>query len=137
MKNKLKACLIFLPAIFFVQTIHTKDVKKPNILVIVADDLGYSDIEPFGGEISTPNLKKMAKEGATLADFYAGPTCSVTRSMLMTGNDNHQAGLGTMAELMQPEQQGKTGYEGHLNQQVMTLAEILKGSGYFSLITGK
>lgn len=137
MKNKLKACLVFLPAIFFAQTIHTKEVKKPNILVIVADDLGYSDIEPFGGEISTPNLKKMAKEGATLADFYAGPTCSVTRSMLMTGNDNHQAGLGTMAELMQPEHQGKTGYEGHLNQQVMTLAEILKGSGYFSLITGK
>lgn len=137
MKNHLKACLVFLPAIFFAQTTYTQEVKKPNILVIVADDLGYSDIEPFGGEISTPNLKRMAKEGNTLADFYAGPTCSVTRSMLLTGNDNHQAGLGTMAELMQPEHQGKVGYEGRLNQKVMTLAEILKDAGYFSLITGK
>ena len=137
MRKNLKAFLVFLPAFFLSNHIHAVETKKPNILVIVADDLGYSDIEPFGGEISTPNLRKMAKEGSTLTDFYAGPTCSVTRSMLLTGNDNHQAGLGTMAELMQPEHKGKLGYEGHLNQKVMTLAEILKGSGYFSLITGK
>jgi arylsulfatase A-like enzyme len=94
MRKNLKAFLVFLPAFFLSNHIHAVETKKPNILVIVADDLGYSDIEPFGGEISTPNLRKMAKEGSTLTDFYAGPTCSVTRSMLLTGNDNHQAGLG-------------------------------------------
>jgi len=103
----------------------------------VADDLGFSDIQPFGGEISTPNLKKLAKEGAVLSNFHAGPTCSVTRSMLLTGNDSHQAGLGSMAEFLQPEQKGKPGYEGRLNNRVITLAEILKPQGYASFVTGK
>lgn len=62
--------------------------KQPNVLLIVADDLGYSDIAPFGGEISTPNLTKLAKSGTIMSDFHAGPTCSVTRSMLLTGNDS-------------------------------------------------
>ncbi|MFW1801368.1 arylsulfatase [Acinetobacter nematophilus] len=111
--------------------------KKPNVLVIVADDLGYSDTEPFGGEIHTPNIKRLAKDGTVLTNFHAGPTCSVTRSMLLTGNDSHQAGLGTMAEYLQPEQKGKVGYEGKLNQQVMTLPEILKTQGYVSFMSGK
>ena len=111
--------------------------KQPNVLLIVADDLGYSDIAPFGGEISTPNLSKLAKSGTIMSDFHAGPTCSVTRSMLLTGNDNHQAGLGTMAEYLQPEQIGKAGYEGKLNQRVMTLPEILKNNGYRTYIAGK
>lgn len=111
--------------------------KQPNVLLIVADDLGYSDIAPFGGEISTPNLTKLAKSGTIMSDFHAGPTCSVTRSMLLTGNDNHQAGLGTMAEYLQPEQMGKVGYEGKLNKQVMTLPEILKNNGYRTYIAGK
>ena len=111
--------------------------KQPNILLIVADDLGYSDIEPFGWEIPTPNLKKLAQNGTTLTDFHAGPTCSVTRSMLLTGNDHHQAGLGTMAEYLQPEQIGKAGYEGKLNRRVMTLPEVLKNNGYKTYMTGK
>lgn len=111
--------------------------QPPNVLVIVADDLGFSDTEPFGGEISTPNINRLAKEGAVLNNFYTGPTCSVTRSMLLTGNDHHQAGFGTMAEYLQPEQKGKPGYEGRLNGRVMTVAEILKNHGYASFVTGK
>lgn len=111
--------------------------KKPNVLLIVADDVGFSDIQPFGSEIQTPNLQKLAQQGATLSNFYSGPTCSVTRSMLLTGQDNHQVGMGTMAELLQPEHEGNEGYQGVLNHKAATLAEILHQNGYQSFMSGK
>ncbi len=132
-----KKITLFLQSLLLTTAVTAENLNKANVLVIVADDLGFSDVEPFGGEIHTPNIQKLAKDGAILNNFHAGPTCSITRSMLLTGNDSHQAGLGTMAELLQPEQKGKLGYEGRLNQQVMTLAEVLKSSGYASFITGK
>lgn len=135
--QKLALVALFLPTLLCNLSTHAAPAKQPNVLIIVADDLGFSDIQPFGGEISTPNLKKLAKEGAVLSNFHAGPTCSVTRSMLLTGNDSHQAGLGSMAEFLQPEQKGKPGYEGRLNNRVITLAEILKPQGYASFVTGK
>ncbi|EXF57161.1 arylsulfatase [Acinetobacter sp. 1294596] len=135
--QKLALVALFLPTLLCNLSTRAAPAKQPNVLVIVADDLGFSDIQPFGGEISTPNLKKLAKEGAVLSNFHAGPTCSVTRSMLLTGNDSHQAGLGSMAEFLQPEQKGKPGYEGRLNNRVITLAEILKPQGYASFVTGK
>ena len=70
---------------------------RPNILVIVADDLGYSDLGAFGGEIATPNLDALARQGLVLTGFHTAPTCSPTRSMLLSGTDNHLAGLGNMA----------------------------------------
>ena len=72
---------------------------RPNFLIIVADDLGDSDLGAFGGEISTPNLDRLALNGVRLTDFHTAPTCSPTRAMLLTGSDHHVAGLGTMAEL--------------------------------------
>lgn len=135
--KKLALAAVFIPTLLSSLSVYATPTKQPNVLVIVADDLGFSDIQPFGGEISTPNLKKLASEGAVLSNFHAGPTCSVTRSMLLTGNDSHQAGLGSMAEFLQPEQKDKSGYEGRLNHRVMTLAEILKPEGYASFVTGK
>lgn len=135
--KKLALAAVFVPTLLSSLSVYATPAKQPNVLVIVADDLGFSDIQPFGGEISTPNLKKLASEGAVLSNFHAGPTCSVTRSMLLTGNDSHQAGLGSMAEFLQPEQKDKSGYEGRLNHRVMTLAEILKPEGYASFVTGK
>jgi len=79
---------------------------RPNILLVVADDLGYSDIGAFGSEILTPNLDDLAAGGMLLTNFYSGPTCSVTRSMLMTGMDSHIAGLGNMAETVADNQMG-------------------------------
>jgi arylsulfatase len=70
----------------------------PNILLIVADDLGYSDIGPFGGEISTPTLDRLAGEGLRFSGFHVLPTCSPTRAALLSGNDNHVAGMGVMGE---------------------------------------
>lgn len=110
---------------------------KPNFLLIVADDLGYSDVGAFGGEIATPNLDRLAREGATLTQFYASPFCSPTRAMLMSGADNHQIGFGDMAELMLPAQRGKPGYEGHLNDRVAPLPQLLKDAGYRTVMAGK
>jgi len=111
--------------------------RRPNLLVIVADDLGYSDLGAFGGEIRTPNLDRLALNGIRLAGFHTAPTCSPTRSMLLSGTDNHLAGLGTMAEMIRPNQQGKPGYEGYLRRDVATLAERLGASGYRTLLSGK
>jgi len=83
---------------------------KPNILIIVADDLGYSDLGAFGGEIRTPNLNALAARGLKLTGFHSAPTCSPTRSMLLSGTDNHLAGLGNMAEMLTPNQVGRPGY---------------------------
>ncbi|WP_110969503.1 arylsulfatase [Pseudomonas huaxiensis] len=111
--------------------------ERPNILLIVADDLGYSDLGAFGGEIDTPVLDQLASTGLQLTNMYAAPTCSPTRSMLMSGTDNHLVGLGTMAEGIQPFQQGKPGYEGYLNQQAHSIAELLRDGGYRTSMVGK
>ena len=98
----------------------------PNILVIVADDLGYTDLGVYGSEIETPNIDALANAGLMFQDFYAASTCSPTRSMLLTGVDNHLAGMGSMYREQAPNQEGKPGYEGHLNFRVATIAELLK-----------
>ncbi|WP_370552002.1 sulfatase-like hydrolase/transferase [Haliea sp. E1-2-M8] len=84
--------------------IHDRAESRPNILLIVADDLGYSDLGSFGGEIQTPHLDQLAAEGMRLTNFHAAPSCSLTRSMIMSGTYNHQAGLGAMAEWTAPNQ---------------------------------
>ncbi len=84
----------------------------PNLFLIVADDLGYSDLSMFGGEISTPNLEALAQSGKTFTIFYVALTCSPTRSMLLSGNHNHIAGLGNMAEMVAANQRDQPGYEG-------------------------
>ena len=112
---------------------------RPNILLIVADDLGYSDLGCFGGEISTPNIDQLAAQGRIFTNFYTAATCSPTRAMLLSGNDNHIAGLGNMAEPMLsiPQQLGKPGYEGYLNDRVISISQLLKDEGYHTYIAGK
>ncbi len=112
-------------------------VKRPNILYILADDLGYADLGVFGSEIPTPNLDALAKQGMLLTDFYAGMTCSPTRSMLMSGTDNHQAGLGVMGVPTRADQKGKPGYEGYLNFRIASLAELMTDAGYNTYMVGK
>jgi arylsulfatase len=113
------------------------EATQPNILLIVADDLGYSDIGSFGGEIATPTLDRLAKEGLRLSNFHVLPSCSPTRSVLLSGTDNHVAGIGTMGELLTPEMAGQPGYEGYLNFQVASLPEVLKAGGYHTYMVGK
>lgn len=110
---------------------------KPNILLIVADDLGCADIGCFGGEVKTPNLDRLAEQGLRATNYYVAPTCSPTRSMLLTGTDNHIAGLGNMAEWAGPTQRGQPGYEGHLNARVVSVATLLREGGYHTYMAGK
>lgn len=111
--------------------------SRPNIVLIVADDAGYADIGAFGGEISTPNIDALAAVGVRFTSFYVAPTCSPTRSMMLSGVNNHAAGLGNMAEMMAPNQKGKPGYEGYLNHRVAPVAALLKDSGYHTYMAGK
>jgi len=112
-------------------------VQRPNFLIILADDLGYSDIGAFGGEIETPNLDALASRGLKFTDLHAAPTCSPTRAMLLSGLDNHQAGLGSMAESLAANQRGRAGYEGYLRPDAISLAERLGAAGYRTLLSGK
>ncbi len=115
----------------------TAQDKRPNFVVIVADDLGFSDLGSYGGEIKTPNIDKLAREGVRFTDFYVGSTCSPTRAMLLTGIDNHRVGLGSMYEQTAPNQLDVEGYEGVLTRKVPTLPERLKRVGYRTYMTGK
>ncbi|MEN9930169.1 MAG: hypothetical protein RL604_416 [Pseudomonadota bacterium] len=136
-KNKLvtllSSALIFSCSVAFANPIS----KRPNILVILADDLGYSDIGSFGGEISTPHLDQLVKNGIQMTSFYASPFCSPTRAMLMSGVDNHSAGYGNMGELLNPIQKGHPGYEGYLSKNVVAFPELLKQGGYHTYMVGK
>lgn len=111
--------------------------KRPNFLVIVADDLGFSDLGAFGGEIATPNLDALAHAGVRFTDFHTASACSPTRAMLLSGTDHHVAGIGTMAEALPPHLADKPGYEGYLNERVAALPELLHEAGYFTAMAGK
>ena len=113
------------------------DSQKPNILLIVADDMGFSDISPFGGEITTPALDNLADQGVMLTNFHVLPTCSPSRSVLLSGADNHIAGLGSMGEIVTSKQKGNPGYEGYLNNTVAHLPRILYDGGYHTYMAGK
>lgn len=111
--------------------------SRPNFLLIVADDLGFSDLSAFGSEIDTPHLDELAVEGLRLTAFHTAPACSPTRSMLLTGTDHHLAGIGTMAESLTPALQDKPGYEGYLNNRVVAVSELLHDAGYYTIMSGK
>jgi len=115
----------------------TTQDDRPNILLVVADDLGYSDLSMYGGEVNTPVLDELASEGMTFYNHHTSATCSPTRSMFLTGTDNHIAGLGTMAEFLLPNQIGNPGYEGYLNDKVVTVASLPKDAGYNTYMAGK
>lgn len=110
---------------------------QPNILIIMADDLGFTDLGAFGGEIQTPNLDALARSGLRLSNFHAGPSCAPTRSMLMTGTDNHLAGMGSQGRLATKAQQHSPAYQNKLDPVVPTIAEHLQEMGYATLASAK
>jgi arylsulfatase len=131
--------LIGLPPLFkstFAAAI-TAQAKRPNFLMIVGDDFGYSDIGPFGSEIKTPNLDALAKDGKILSDYHTAPTCSPGRLSLLTGVDYHIGGIGTIYELIAPNQVGKPGYETYIDNNVATVADLLRAAGYHTFLSGK
>jgi arylsulfatase len=116
---------------------QTPTSQRPNILVIMGDDFGYSDIGPFGSEITTPNLDTLAKDGKILTNYHTNSVCSPARVAFLTGVDNHIGGIGTMYENIAPNQVGKPGYETYINNRVVTVEELLKDSGYHTMMSGK
>ena len=110
---------------------------RPNVVVLVADDWGFSDVGAFGGEIATPHLDSLAQRGVRFSNFHVAASCSPTRAMLLTGVDNHRNGHGNLRETMPVAHLGKPGYQATLTPNVVTVASLLKASGYRTAITGK
>ncbi len=129
----LLAAALVAPTIAFAQGTP----RRPNIVVILGDDLGYADMGMFGSEIRTPNLDALAREGMRFTNFYTHASCSPTRSLLLSGVDTHVNGLGNMDEWTAPNQRSLVGYEGYLNSRVATLPALLKGAGYHTYMVGK
>lgn len=106
--------------------------NKPNILLIMVDDMGYSDLGAFGSEISTPNLDRLASEGIRLREFYNNSICAPTRASLLTGQYQHKAGVGYFDVNL-----GLPAYQGYLNRESLTLGEVFRAGGYSTLLSGK
>lgn len=110
---------------------------RPNIVVILADDVGFSDLGAYGSEISTPNIDALAARGALFSNFHASPVCAPSRAMLLTGMTSHLAGVGNLPETLPPEHQGAPAYLGRLADDVVTVAALLQRAGYRTAVTGK
>jgi arylsulfatase len=108
--------------------------SRPNVIVILVDDMGWSDTGPYGSEIPTPNLDALAARGVRFSQFYSTPRCSPTRASLLTGLYSHQAGMGHLDAVIR---RGSIGTTGRLNDQSVTIPEVLRAAGYFTAMSGK
>jgi len=105
---------------------------KPNIILILADDLGYSDLGSYGSEIQTPNLDRLANQGIRFREFYNNSISAPTRASLLTGQYQHKAGVGYFANDL-----GLPAYQGYINPESLTLGEVLQTANYTTLLSGK
>ena len=125
-------------ALFSALTVLGAD-PRPNVLLILADDMGFSDIGCYGGEIPTPNIDALARGGLRFTQFYNSARCSPTRAALLTGLQQHQTGMGILGE--DPNEaappDAAPGYTRHLSRDCVTVAEVLKSAGYFTCMAGK
>ena len=113
------------------------EVAKPNVLLIVADDLSFGDLGASGAITRTPNIDRLAERGLMFTRFHASPVCSVTRAMLLTGNYPVEVGLGAFDYALYPPAAGKPGYESYLTRTTATIAELLHDAGYNTYMVGK
>ncbi len=136
LKNSIPVSLLFTISATLILTLsvraQNKSSSKPNIILIMVDDMGFSDIGCYGSEINTPNLDKLAAEGLRFREFYNNSICAPTRASLLTGQYAHKAGVGYFDINL-----GLPPYQGYLNKESLTLAEVLKQNGYSTLMSGK
>ncbi len=116
---------------------YAQSDERPNIIVFLLDDVGYADLGAYGSEIKTPNIDRLAAAGVQFLNYHTAATCSPTRSMLLTGADNHLTGMGNMIEIMADNQFDQPGYEGYMSNRVVTVATLLKDAGYHTYMAGK
>lgn len=121
----------------FTPAIAATSSSRPNIVVLLVDDAALMDFSAYGGEANTPNIDALAARGAFFTQYRSSPLCAPSRAMLLTGMDNHRAGVATIPEVIPPEQVGKPGYTLSLEPGVATLADYLKAAGYQTYMTGK
>ncbi len=120
-----------------VAPVNGQDIERPNVVLILADDLGYTDISPFGSEISTPNIAQLAAQGLSFTNYHTAGSCAPARAMLLTGVDSHRNGVPNIPEALPEEQMAYEHYQGVLNDKVVTLATVLQDNGYHTYMTGK
>ena len=111
--------------------------SRPNIVFVLIDDAGFSDLGAYGSEIQTPNIDQIAKQGVRFTNFHTASTCESTRTMLQSGVDNHRAGGGALTTVLAENQIGKPGYEGYLNDKVHSLGRLMHDGGYATYYAGK
>ena len=116
---------------------NSADTQRPNIVVVLVDDMGFSDIGCYGSEIETPNIDRLAENGLRFSQFYNCGRCCPTRASLLTGLHPHQVGIGHMTEPPERPLGIEGPYQGYLNQNCATMAEVLKSAGYATMMTGK
>ncbi|MCF8378735.1 MAG: arylsulfatase [Bacteroidales bacterium] len=139
--NLLALSAVLIPAQFSCSSISNKqenptgDLERPNIIIILADDMGYSDLGCYGSEIPTPNIDKLAAEGILFTQFYNAARCCPTRAALLTGLYPHQAGMGAMVNTQAEKPKGA--YQGYLSDNSVTIAEVLKLGNYYTAASGK
>src|SRR5688572_15168140 len=127
--------LVNLFALTAAATLHAAAVENPpNIVIILIDDMGFSDLGCYGGEVPTPNIDSLAQGGVRFTQFYNTARCSPTRASILTGLYPHQAGMGFLDNLVRP---GSIGTQGRLRDDCVTMAEVLGDAGYRTIMTGK
>jgi len=132
MHQRIPLLFYFLLALFVLSGCTKEENEPPNIIIIMGDDMGFSDIGAYGGEINTPNLNLLAANGLRYTQFYNTARCCPTRASLLTGLYPQQAGVGHMLE-----DRGTPGYQGDLSKEAVTIAEVLKEAGYTTYMSGK
>ena len=144
MRLKQLLCIILLyllssttPSSILAQQNFDNSLKRPNIVLILADDLGYTDISPFGSEINTPNIARLAQEGLSFTNYHTAGSCAPARAMLLTGVDSHRNGVPNIPEALPAEMTVYENYQGVLSHNVVTLASMLQASDYHTYVTGK
>ena len=125
---------VLLPAFALADTAAT---RAPNIVLLLADDLGFADLGAYGSEIQTPNIDRLAASGMRFSNFHVAASCAPTRAMLMTGLDSHTVGVANIPEAIPDEQAHAPAYQGVLDTSVPTIAEMLQTAGYRTMMTGK
>ena len=132
--NRLLCLLIVLG---FSSPLQCANSTRPNIVFLLADDLGFSDIEPYGSEISTPTLSRLAADGITFTNYHTAANCAPARAMLLTGVSSHLAGVPNIPEMISPSQLRQANYQGVLGDNVVTIATLLEDAGYHTYLAGK
>jgi arylsulfatase/uncharacterized sulfatase len=127
------ACVAFCSAVAAAQA----HAARPNVILILADDVGFTDFAPYGGEARMPNISRLAERGARFSSYHTSPLCAPSRAMLLTGVDNHRTGVATIPEVLPAEHQGRPGYTMHFEPGVVTVAERLRAAGYRTYMSGK